>query len=158
MRYHYVNKVYTSWQETAIKGAQLPGERSFSKIVPITTEGLDAAEIAARTVDGKYIGELKTEKLLREIPELGDVGRRDEKLLEDFTIGTIDDDLRNLVKLANFATGRGTGLGNETLNQIGSIAFYAPRLATSRFNLIGQGTKILLRVLITSEKKAQSYL
>ncbi len=141
MRYHYVNKVYTSWQETAIKGAQLPGERSFSKIVPITTEGLDAAEIAARTVDGKYIGELKTEKLLREIPELGDVGRRDEKLLEDFTIGTIDDDLRNLVKLANFATGRGTGLGNETLNQIGSIAFYAPRLATSRFNLIGQGTK-----------------
>ena len=137
MRYHYVHKVYTSWQKSAIRAQQFSGERSFSKIVPITTEGLDAAEIAARTVDDKYIGALKTRKTF-----LGEVGvGRDEKLLEDFTIGTIDDDLRNLVKLANFATGRGTGLGNETLNQVGSITFYAPRLATSRFNLLGQGTK-----------------
>lgn len=136
MRYHYVNKVYTSWFDTA-KAAQLPGGRSYDKIVPITTEGLDAAEIAARTVDGKYIGELKTRKTF-----LGEVGAgRNEKLLEDFTRGTIDDDLRNLVKLANFATGRGTGLGGDTLNKIGSVTFYAPRLATSRFNLLGQGTK-----------------
>ena len=138
MRYHYVNKVYTSWQKSALKGARAPGEIPFNKIVPITTEGLDAAEISARTTRaGKYIGDD-----VYIANTAGDIRiGRNEALLEEFTIGTLDDDLRNLVKLANFATGRGTGLGNETLNQVGSIAFYAPRLATSRFNLIGQGTK-----------------
>lgn len=46
-----------------------------------------------------------------------------------------DKSLKQLAQLANFATGRGPGLGVQALNDIASVSFFAPRLATSRFAL-----------------------
>ena len=51
--------------------------------------------------------------------------------------------LEMLATMANYATGRGPSVGPGWLRDVSSIAFYAPRLATSRFALPAKGLQTI---------------
>tara|TARA_R110000823_G_scaffold29554_3_gene85606 strand:- start:4037 stop:7357 length:3321 start_codon:yes stop_codon:yes gene_type:complete len=124
--------------------SSLPGK------IPIFGAGIRMSERAYTTflnqmryqyADGIYTGWKKANKpgwIARKIPGVGQNATELDEAGKAVGIVTARD-MEQLAQLTNYASGRGPGIPVKALNDIANVAFYAPKLATSRFAMPAVG-------------------